>query len=113
MVREPDGRTTLSIQLGSPPPYKGLHRGRRSGLELFHERCGNRSVRLGGDRIRLVEHDGTTLVTAGDDVGIEGYGTQERNSDLPAHPLTAAATKDIGALAAVGAGETAHVLDDP
>ena len=82
-------------------------------MELFRERCGNRGVRLGSDRLRLVDHDGTTLVTAGDDIGIEGYGTQERDPELPAHPLAAAATEDIGALAAVGAGESAHVLDDP
>jgi len=31
----------------------------------------------------------------------------------PAHPLATAVTEDIRALAAVGAGEGAHVLDDP
>src|SRR5439155_26023608 len=110
-ARRPDAAlppARLSL-LAGPPPLKGLQHGRRSGVELFPERGGDGGVRLRGGRLRLVDHDGTTLVTAGDDIGIEGYGTQERNPDLPAHPLAAAATEDIGVLAAVGAGERAHV----
>src|SRR5207244_1693615 len=58
-ARRPDDAlhpARLSL-IAVPPPHKGLHRGRRSGLELFHKRSGNRSVRLGSDRLRLVEQD--------------------------------------------------------
>src|SRR5437870_5427133 len=114
-ARRPDDAihpARLSL-IAVPLPHKGLQHGRRSGVELFRERGRNGGVRLCSDRLRLVDHDGATLVTAGDDIGIEGYGTQERNPELPAHSLAAAAPEDIGALAAVGAGERAHVLDDP
>src|SRR5665811_842881 len=95
-----------------PLPHKGLqHRDRR--VELLHQRRGDGGVHLRADRLWLVHHDGTPLVTAGDDIGIEGQGAQERDAELPAHPFAAAATEDIRALAAVGAGEGAHVLDDP
>ena len=50
-------------------------------MELLRERRGDGGVRLGGDRLRLVDHDGATLVTAGDDIGIEWDGAQKRNFD--------------------------------
>src|ERR1700730_4509369 len=76
-ARRPDNalRPARLSLIAVPLPHKGIQRGGRSGVELFRERGGNGGVRLCGDRLRLVEHDGTTLVTAGDDIGIEGYGT--------------------------------------
>jgi len=59
-----------------------------------------------------IDDDRTPLVPAGDDVGVEGYRTEERDAELPAHPLAAAAAKDIRVLPTVRAGERAHVLDD-
>src|SRR5207253_3403002 len=69
-ARRPDDalRPAWLSLIAVPLPYKRLQHGRLRGVELSHERCGNRGVRLGGDRLRLVEHDGTTLVTAGDDI---------------------------------------------
>jgi hypothetical protein len=87
--------------------------GRREPFQLAGELGGDRQVGLGRHRGGLVDEERASFVAAGDDVGVEGQRPEERNADLAAHPFAAAAAEDVGALAAVRAGERAHVLDDP
>src|SRR6266850_10729 len=46
---QPDRLSLMAV----PLPHKGLQYRRRSGVELFRERCGNRGVRLRSGRLRL------------------------------------------------------------
>ena len=103
------GRLSLA-RLPRPREWPQYH-GRKT-LELIRQCRGDRLVGLGCSRVRLIEEHRTPLVPAGDDVGVEGYRAEERNPELLAHPLAAAAAKDIGVLPAVRAGVRAHVLDD-
>lgn len=55
-----------------PLPHEGLQQGDRR-VELLHERCGDGGMRLGADRLWLMRHDRTTLITTGNDIGIAGF----------------------------------------
>ena len=81
-------------------------------LESPGQLRGDGEVGFGGNGARLLEHDRTSFVPAGHDLGVERNRTEERNAELTAHALAAAVTEDVRGFAAVRAREGAHVLDD-
>src|SRR5690349_17661230 len=56
--------------------------------------------------------DGPALVRGLADLDVEGKLAQELDAELRRLALRAAVTEDVGLLAAMGAAEEAHVLDD-
>src|SRR5713101_2180438 len=113
-ARRPDsalypGRLTL---VGFPGPRERLQHRCWESLESASECRGDSEVGLGCERGRLLEHDRTPFVPARDDVGVERNRAQERDAELPTHPLAAAAAENVCALSTVRAREGAHILDD-
>src|SRR5229473_1450327 len=104
-TRRPDsalypGRLTL---VGFPGPRERLQHRCWESLESASEFRGDSEVGLGCEGGRLLEHDRTPFVPARDDVGVERNRAQERDAELPTHPLAAAAAEDVCALSTVRA----------
>src|SRR5512136_2513911 len=56
--------------------------------------------------------DRLAIVAAVTDARVNRHAAQERHAQARRHPRAAAAAKDVGWVAAVGANEGSHVLDD-
>src|SRR6202035_4885125 len=80
--------------------------------DLRDDRLGDPAEGLGVRPLGLGDDDGNAAVAAADDFGVERDGAQEGGPQELGGPAAAALLEDVGHLAAVGADEGGHVLDD-
>src|SRR3954452_24782350 len=83
------------------------------GVELLPHPAGDVLVDLRVRAVGLGDHDREAVVRRGADVEMQRYLAEESHAELFGLLARAAMAEDLRPLAALGAEEVAHVLDDP